>query len=724
MSATPSSAERLYELLPQVVRLRDAESGLALHELVGILAAQLDVLGQDLDQLYADQFIETCADWVVPYVGDLIGYRMVHGRAPGAPSARAEVANTISYRRRKGTAAMLEQLARDVTDWPARAVEFFERLATTQYLNHVRLHAVATADLRRRGALGELTRLAGAFDDVAHTADVRRIDAAAPHGRGRYNIPDLGLFLFRTMAMPLVRSELRQHQAGDRRRYRFDPLGADTPLFSRPEPEDEITHLATPVNVPLPLQVRWFDDHVAELYGDQLSLLVEVESGGTVSAVPLADVRPSDLRDVAGGWANLPPAGSVAIDPERGRVAFGTPLAAGETPLGTFHLGLAVPVGARSIGRIACAERDPDLGLPPAPPDPVSDVAGGGDLAAILTGVRGGGTVRIMDSARWQPNLPVAVDPAPAGVAPFVVALTAASSVRPVVDVGPGGLELVLAPGSTVVLDGLLVEGGPVYLNEVGDRQRRTILLNDCTLVPGATRTGDGRPGSPGAAGLIVLDPFADVVLAGCVTGPIVLVEGATLVVDGSVVDAGSPTGVAICGRESGGAPRSVSSAADRVTGDGTAESGEIRVIGSTVIGGVHALRLDATDAILLAELGPADPRPAAVWTQRRQVGCLRFSWLPVESRTGRRFRCQPDRDAPPQVQARRQPAFTSLRFGDPAYAQLSRTTPDEIRRGAEDESEMGATHDVYAPQREDDVTQRLEEYLRFGLSAGIFYAT
>jgi hypothetical protein len=69
-------------------------------------------------------------------------------------------------------------------------------------------------------------------------------------------------------------------------------------------------------------------------------------------------------------------------------------------------------------------------------------------------------------------------------------------------------------------------------------------------------------------------------------------------------------------------------------------------------------------------------------------------------------------------------PAFTSLRFGHPAYAQLTASTPSPIRRGAEDESEMGATHDLYAPQREDDVTARLEEYLRYGLEAGIFYAT
>ena len=36
---------------------------------------QVAVLEDDLEQLYDDQFIETCAEWVVPYIGDLVGYR-------------------------------------------------------------------------------------------------------------------------------------------------------------------------------------------------------------------------------------------------------------------------------------------------------------------------------------------------------------------------------------------------------------------------------------------------------------------------------------------------------------------------------------------------------------------------------------------------------------------------------------------------------------------------
>lgn len=718
MSAT---SERLYGLLPQVVQLRDAEAGGALRELIGILATRAEVIDADLDHFYSDQFIETCADWVVPYIGDLVGYRMVHGRAPGAPSARAEVANTIAYRRRKGTASMIEQLARDVTDWPARAVEFFERLAATQYLGHVRPHAVATADFRRRETLDEIARLAGAFDDVSHTVDVRRIDAPLPHGRGRHNIPNLGIFLFRTMPMPLRRSVLRPH-SGDGQRYRFDPLGTDTQLFSNPVPETEITHLATPANVPLPLTVRRLADHLSEYYAADRGMLVEVSSGGVVTAVPVDDVRACDLRDSGAGWAHMPPPGTVAIDPERGRIAFGAPLGPSEVPLGTFHLGMAVPVGARTILRTHVADGPGHLGLP-EPPEPAVWASGGGDLQPHLDTVKDGGTVRLLDSSWWTPGPTVVVTPAPAGEPPRAVAVVGEPGARPVVH-ALSGVRLDLAPGSHVLLDGLVMNGGPVYLDEAGDDQPRTVALKDCTLVPGLTRTPEGAPAQPGAASLIVLDPFATVILDGCITGPIVVVEGANLVVNSSVIDAGDATAVAIAGREPGAAHRTVSTAADLLTGDGMAEAGDVSIASSTIIGGIHAVRLDATDAILLAALASGDPRTAAVWTQRRQVGCVRFSWLPPDSRTGRRFHCLPDRADPLQVQQRMLPAFTSLRFGHPAYAQLTASTPAPIRRGAQDESEMGATHDLYAPQREDDLAVRLQEYLRFGLEAGIFHAT
>jgi hypothetical protein len=126
----------------------------------------------------------------------------------------------------------------------------------------------------------------------------------------------------------------------------------------------------------------------------------------------------------------------------------------------------------------------------------------------------------------------------------------------------------------------------------------------------------------------------------------------------------------------------------------------------------------------------------------------VRFSWLRLESRVPRRYRCQPDLEIAEQVavaikksgigtisDADRKaindtvvawlvPAFTSLGYGDPGYGQLRITAPEQIRTGADDEAEMGAFHDLFQPQRESNIRARLREYLRFGLEAGIFYST
>ncbi|HEV2447908.1 MAG TPA: hypothetical protein VGS58_18390, partial [Candidatus Sulfopaludibacter sp.] len=141
-----------------------------LASMLALVDEQLAVLAQDLDQLYDDQFIETCAPWVIPYIGDLIGYQEVNGIAPAVASPRAEVAHTISFRRRKGTVLVMEQLARDVTGWGAHAVEFFQVLADTQYMNHIRPGNFYSPDLRdwQTGLYMDT-----GFDQTAHKVDVR-----------------------------------------------------------------------------------------------------------------------------------------------------------------------------------------------------------------------------------------------------------------------------------------------------------------------------------------------------------------------------------------------------------------------------------------------------------------------------------------------------------------------------------------------------------------------
>ena len=137
MLMTEAPRVPLYDRLPEIYRIRDAE-----QTPPGMLAAYLraaeDVLGavhENIEALYDDLFIETCDDWVVPYIADLLGTTHLKGEAR---TLRADVADTIPLRRRKGTLSAIERLARNLTGWPERAVEMRPNVGWSQHLNHQR----------------------------------------------------------------------------------------------------------------------------------------------------------------------------------------------------------------------------------------------------------------------------------------------------------------------------------------------------------------------------------------------------------------------------------------------------------------------------------------------------------------------------------------------------------------------------------------------------------
>ena len=179
MSSTPQAlySSQLYSLLPAIYRTRDAAQGYPLQALVNVLASQAFLLQDNIDQLYADEFIETCASWVIPYIGDLVGANPIYELGAAIQGRRAEVANTIGYRRRKGTLLALEQVAMDVSGRPALGVEFFKRLITTESMKLVRPDHAATLDLRNGAALAKLD---SPFDAISRTVDVRRIAPRVP----------------------------------------------------------------------------------------------------------------------------------------------------------------------------------------------------------------------------------------------------------------------------------------------------------------------------------------------------------------------------------------------------------------------------------------------------------------------------------------------------------------------------------------------------------------
>ena len=710
-TTTTATADGLYALLPQIQRLRDAEAGGPLRELLQRFAAELQAIDANIEQLYDDQFIETCADWVTPYIGDLIGYRPLHaGASPALGSPRADVANTIAFRRRKGTALMLEELARSVTGWPAHVAEFFEQLATTQYMNHPRLHAPATARVRSLPVMlagdrpfhagrqrGDANR--GAFNTAAHTAEMRQ-PAVSRNGRGgggRYGIPHIGLFIWRLQAFSLSGVPL-QPDPGDAsgRRWRFNPLGCDTPLFRLPQPQPDLDTLSQPVHVPAPLTVRGvalapLDDFGS---GRSIELLRPPAVPGTPWVpVPAAEMIAADLRDVPGGWNHETgvPADRIAVDPERGRLLLGS--AVPDTPLrATFHTGFSRAIGGGEYGR-----------TPPGEALAVQRTAIEGEaLATALGDIAGGGRLRILDSLVYAetPTFTVTGVTAP-GEAGFEVVVAAEDGARPLI-AASGDLTLDIGERGRLVLDGLVISGGALVLAASADTETRELLLRDCTLVPGITLNVNGAAVAPGAPSLVIAHPFAKVTLERCTVGAIRVATEAELVLRDCTVDAGDPSAVAFEG-----------SAADT-------PGATLTAIDCTVIGKLHAQAIAlASNSLLVARRLAGDGWRAPVWAERTQEGCVRFCWLPTDSIAPRRHRCLPSAALP-----RVQPQFSALRYGLPAYMQLRGTTPLAIRTGADDEGEIGVMHALMQPQREANLQVRLAEYLRFGLAAGVFQVT
>ena len=660
-------ADKLYALLPAIYRIRDQGEGEPLRQLLSVIAEQIAGLQDNIDQLYDDQFIETCAEWVVPYIGDLVGYRQLHGGNAQVRSPRAEVADTIRLRRGKGTAATLELLARDVTGWPTHVAEFFRNLATTQYMNHLRPDNIAMPRLRSPVEIGQI---GGAFDRFNYTADIRR--AAS----GRFNIPNVGIHLWRLRDFSLSASPAF---ALDSKRFLFNPLGISAPLFTRPKARTEGVSANTALNIPAPISRLDFAAAKADYYGASNSVLVE--------GVGLDQLVICNLADIADGvWAHVAPPGKVAVDPVLGRIAFGAAPAA--PPKVTFCFGAPGAIGGGEYGRTATF----DIQLAPVNAVPGQSAT----LKKALAAVAGGGAVEIGDNQRYAEKFAVKI------AAGKRAELRAADLKRALLALN-GEMTINGETGSGFSVNGLLISGAAVRITKTGAAAALAGLkLQHCTLVPGLDRNGDGSPAQPGEPSLVV-EAAAVVEIDHCILGGLRVSPDATVTIKNSIIDATGPGFVAFSGL------------------DGRSPGGTLVLQNCTIVGKVHASQIDANGVIFLAETAAGDGWAAPVWTERRQAGQVRYSFLPQGSRVPRPFQCQP---SAPSEAARVRPVFTSLRYGDPGYGQLSRRTASENRHGSEDGDAIGAFHNLFEAQRETNLRVRLDEYLRYGLEAGLIFAT
>jgi hypothetical protein len=743
--------DRLYRLLPAIYRMRDADQKYPLQALLRVIAEQVNVVEDDITQLYDNWFIETAEEWAVPYVADLLGYRPVQEAGqPGDPASaqgralnrflipRREVGNTIHNRRRKGAFALLELLARDVADWPARAVEFFRLLGWNQNLNHPHFDRAHTAGLRE---IASLDLMDGPFDSLAHTVDVRRINSR--RALGRYNIPSVGLFVWRLKSYSVTRAPAFCAEGLGPHRFSFSVLGQDAPLFLNEEPETDPTHIAGQMNVPIPIRRIAFDQNKTLFYGVGKSFAIWANDWpgfDPKEPIPAEAIMPADLTD----WQYTPPPRHVAVDPVLGRIAF----PAGQFPRKgvkvSYHYGFSANMGGGEYPR--------ELYEPVPREGDAPDPSGAGKTIRQIVPPKyyhvGPGQLRHLRDAfeKWNAQKPadavIEVMDSSVYVEPLHITLgegqtlqlRAAHGVRPVIRMldwqtdMPDSLSVFMHARTRFTLDGFMLTGRSVHFYgpkpETPQESRAPIcgseiVIRHCTLVPGWGIDRNCKPDRPAEASLELYNIRARVRIEHSILGSIqinedeVTADPIPLHIADSIVDAMWPE------REAIGAP-------------GYAVAHALLTIRrSTVFGivDVHAVEL-AENAIF----------SACVNVARRQVGCMRFCYIQPGCRTPRRYRCQPDLvaqavketipDSDKQEaeitceQLRVRPQFTSERYGNPGYGQLALACAKEITRGADDESEMGAFHDLFQPQREANLRVRLEEFTPAGMDAGIIFVT
>ncbi|MFV8748922.1 hypothetical protein ACNOYE_00065 [Nannocystaceae bacterium ST9] len=716
--------ERFHQLLPAIYRQRDVEQGEPLRALLAVLEQEFERVRANVETSFDNWFIETCERWLVPYIGALVGVEGGHVEAEQV-GTRAFVANTIAYRRRRGTALMLEQLAQDITGYRVRAVEYFQRVQVTQHVQHVRepaaLAFAGTVDLRDAG---RLERFDGPFDRQAHKAEVRRAASA----RGRYDLPNLGLHLWRIDSFEITRSQAAAIPDSPNY-FRFDPWGHDAPLYNVPRTETEISSLAEEVNLPLPLRRRELADDLARaipiyLGGDPVfgvRLAVDGQLGPPLEPVIC------NLAGEPGSLAAIqPPPGKVAVDPELGRLVLNVDDldVEGELEVMVDHaFGSAGPLGAgpwdrsdalaRQLGDVTITWRH--------------HVSRNQTLIAEL-----GAATSLADAiAAWNSHVQTA---GPGAVGMITLLGGRTDGVHP--EIEPES-RIWTAPSDPIQLP----EGARLYLVAAGvdipdgdaptqavARNTRAIVIGDLEVV-GSGDAATTRPGGLWLDGIGLIGSLH--VLAGQLE--ILDLAYCTIAAPGGITiahalgntNAALELGLdrTIVGPIAASSPITSITATDSLIGDGTAAidlpGAALTITRSTVLGESACRTAEASDSIFTGSLS----------AEQHQQGCLRFCYVAPGGQIPRPFRCQPklalegvvDAQAQTAIRRRIQPHHVASSFGAPGFGLLHPEAPIELRTGAEDGSELGVFHHLQQARREARLRDALQRYLRFGLEAGLF---
>jgi hypothetical protein len=749
---------RLWRLLPAIYRTLDAGDAPGapgpLQELVDRIGAQTATLRRSIDRLWENQSIETCDDWVVPYIGDLLATRLVS--CLDARAQRVDVAKTIYYRRRAGTLGLLEELASDIAGREARAVEFFRRLGRTRHQFDPAIGEVPTfepgaqpgaaviqalagacsgtpaggyADLRNPYAAANS---AGAFDEFAHAADLRR----GAQSSGWHNISHLGVFIWWLQSFS-IQGATPVSNGADPPCFSFDPTGREIPLFAPTRRTSasfgEAWISPDEWSLPVPVRETLWASFPAELYPAAFS--VGLGAGGTYAPQPASDV---------------------VVHPERGLYSYAAAPPEGDL-LTAYHFGFSSMIGAGGFDeRFVTTLAQPPL---------LAGVSTEAELTTALAAIAGDGTVEFLNSETYPG--PAADLVLPAGAA---VQLRALNGERPVLrwpGAGPNAWTIT-GDGGELILQGLWLQGADLVLAGRFDAVRlRLTTLDPGTAGPAGSLFGAAIDLTPLAPSTIWIEAeIKTLILERCVAGPIRTRNGGsveTLTASDSIIQsipthavaagapifdpadlattwklASDPTTAAIVAA----LPQSAKDALAAYA-PGTAPDAALLAILTAALAGQDRAAMERAYPLALADLalgfssgaaslqrctllGPAYVHQLSasecildevVTAEDTQHGCVRFCAYATGSVVHAPYRSVA---IPP-----RGPVFRSRRFGDPDYARLYRLADaailspgvgDSILGGAQNGAEMGAFCLEAVTLKKRGLAIKFEEYAPLGV--------
>lgn len=730
------TVEQMLAHLPLVYRQRDAETAARLglpegqgplYALLEAISRQVGLVEEEIAQTYDNWFIETCEEWLLPHMAELLAIDNVPDFADQRLSPRRYIANMLSYRAGKGTPRVLEEVVQDATGWFTEVVEYFLHLSRTAHVNRFEEHEILGIDVHDLMALENLDT---PFDPSFRLPDVRRISSR--HQAGRHNLPNVGAHVWPIRDYPwqtippgrFAVSAQPQQIAGEpeRSRWTVHPFGIDAPLFNEPQPDS--AHRQVPeVLSRLRLHQELENLRVSIALGEPRP---ELEFFGSD--------RPVISLYLDGGVAPIPPEEIVIVDFTRGWPAPGPTKAYPDAQQGSVDLPVSVAL-------------DPHLGRMVFPvgaePNDVrceycygfsNDSLGGAydrrdsfDVSQSVGWLVGVSQLAGVSGTSFD-NLPDAIDdwnaqpPGTNGVLCIMDNVIYRENAPLQIEIPRGSTLLIVAAHEPQLVDGSAVFSSSSLRGNLdldirvtgltqGDGDFGSLSLNG-VYISGSIRVMAGQLGSLDIAHSTVR-------------------EGVRISAAGTNNNAGLQINVTQTHLTSIQLPDPVQELNFSNSLLGNPEDFTVEAVAAgaalctfsacTVFGPVEVREIWTDNCIFLQPIN----------SLRSQSGCLRYSYVAPGSHTPRRYECQPDNAvrANPDidrvvVEQQLRPVFESLDPGDPAFARLKGTTHRGILEGGEQGVEMGFFAGLLHPQKTRFAQQNISDFTRAGMDADLITNT